>query len=308
MVSEARWKLRNRFVCFVFVVKISLLVFITINVPRVVKAESLPVAMVLPSVFSFETGGDVESNRNLYLDLDAGFESGPRVVFSFSSNRSENNNETVITRSVLVGVRSNPMAFLSGGLDIEQWGNDNTLIIDTLRLALEINAEQWSFSLRPQWRTLTLSTDCIDIISARCDANIKVKSTGAAFDVNYYAEGPWLFSMGFARQRYDRNVAVLGTDRRLQYIFSSATLDLATGLEGRRSRLGASYFLDDSSWSVSWLRSVSEVTGDASVIIALRYSTDLNEQWGLSLNLGRQALAGTSEKIEFAGMGLSYRW
>jgi len=281
---------------------------IAITKPNVAHAESLPAEIALPSVFSVEIGGDVEGSHNLYLDLDTALESGARILASYSANRTENNDTPVTTRSIVVGFRTDPMALFSGGLDIEQWGDNDTLLIDTLRLALEFNTEQWSFSLRPQWRTLTLTTDCIAIISARCDTHVKVKSTGSAVDVSYYSNGPWSFSMGYSTQRYDKKVAALASDTRLQFVFSAATLDLATGLEDRRSHVGVSYFLHDSLWSITAIKSVSKVTGDASNITVLRYSTDLNKQWRIRINLGTQSFDNETKKAGFAGTGLSYNW
>ena len=263
---------------------------------------------VLPSVVSFEGGGDAEGSRDHYFDVDYGLSAGSRLILSFGSNRSAAQDDPITTRSTLLGFRTDPMARLSAGVDLEHWGEEDTLVTDTLRLVMEMNLEQWSFSLRPQWRTLTFTTDCIAVLLPNCDPEAKVKSTGSAFDVSYYTDGPWSFSMGFARHRYDKEVEALAQYPWFQLVFSAATLDLATGLEDRRSTFGVTYVKGDSLWGMSWLKSVSKLTGDASVVNTLRYSTDLNAQWRLRLRLGSQALEDGSGRVGFSGVGLAYSW
>ena len=261
---------------------------------------------VLPSVISFEGGGDSEGSRYHYFDVDYGFSSGSRLLLSFGANRSAAQDDSITTRSTLLGFRTDPLKRLSAGVDLEHWGEEDTLVTDTLRLLMEMNLAQWSFSLRPQWRTLTFFPDCMTFVSLDCE--VEVKSTGTAFDVNYYTDGPWSFSMGFANHQYDKNIEALAQYPIFQFIFSAATLDLATGLEDRRSSFAVFYASGDSLWGISWLKSVSKLTGDASVVSTLRYSTDLNAQWRLRLRLGRQALEDGSGRVVFSGVGLAYSW
>lgn len=263
---------------------------------------------VLPSVVSFEAGGDSEGSRDHYFDVDYGLSTGSRLILSFGSNRSSAQDDPITTRSTLLGFRTDPTAHLSAGLDLEHWGAEDTLVTDTLRLVMEMNLSQWSFSLRPQWRTLTFTTDCIVRLLPNCDPEEKVKSTGSAFDVSYYTDGPWSFSMGFANHQYDRKVEALAQYPWFQLVFSAATLDLATGLEDRRGSFAVAYANGDSLWGVSWLKSISKLTGDASVVNTLRYSTNLNAQWRLRLRLGSQSLEDGSGRVGFSGVGLAYSW
>ena len=261
---------------------------------------------VLPSVVSFEGGGDAEGSRDHYFDIDYGLSSGSRLLLSFGANRSAAQDDPITTRSTLLGFRTDPMKRLSAGVDLEHWGEEGTLVTDTLRLVMEMNLAQWSFSLRPQWRTLTFFPDCITFVSLDCE--VEVKSTGSAFDVSYYTDGPWSFSMGFANHHYDKKVEALAQYPIFQFIFSAATLDLATGLEERRGSFAVTYVNGDSLWGMSWLKSVSKLTGDTSVVNTLRYSTGLTAQWRLRLRLGSQALEDGSGRVGFSGVGLAYSW
>jgi len=263
----------------------------------------------LPSMISFSAGGDEAGSNDRYLDLDYAFVENSRLLVSTASNRSDSLNNPITTRSLLLGFRTDPLDPLSVGLDLENWGEKGSLEIDTLRVIMEVNSLSWQFSLRPQWRTLTFTTDCVAIIRPRCQPEVEVKSTGVAFDVSYYTDGPWSFSVGVVRHQYDKAVEALATDPRSQYVFSAATLNLSSGLEDRRDSVGVSYYSDAGDlWSASWLKSVSRVTGDASLIYTLRYSTGLSEQWRLRLRLGRQSLEDGSNPIGFASAGLAYRW
>jgi len=270
----------------------------------------VPVAQAegLPSSISFGAGGDAEGSRDRYLDLDYAFVDDTRLLFSTSSNRSDSQNNPFITRTVLLGLRTDPLAQVSGGIDLEHWGEEDTLVTDTLRGVVDANLQHWQFSLRPQWRTLTFTTDCAAIILAKCDPEVEVKSTGAAVDVSYFSEGSWSFSLGFARHHYDKDIQALAQYPVFQLIFSAATLDLSAGLEERRSSASVSYFSGDNLWGFSWMKSVSAVSGETSFVYALRYSTDLNKQWRLSVNVGGQTLKNSDDHVGFAGAGMTYRW
>lgn len=271
-------------------------------------ASSAAQSNTLPSAIYFEGGGDSEGSRDYYLDLDYGFSTGARLLLSSGANRSAAQDDPITTRSVSLGFRTDPLARLGAGVDLEHWGKEDTLVTDTLRLVMEMNLAQWSFSLRPQWRTLTFSTDCIARLLPNCDPEAEVKSTGSAFDVSYFTDGPWSFSLGFAKHDYDKQVEALAQYPWFQLVFSAATLDLATGLEERRGSFTVAYASADSLWGVSWLKSVSKLTGDASLVSTLRYSTDLNENWRLRLRIGSQSLEDGSGRVGFSGIGLAYSW
>jgi hypothetical protein len=225
-----------------------------------------------------------------------------------ASNRSDSQDNPITTDNVLLGFRSDPLARVSGGVDLEHWGEKDTLVTDTLRAVLDVNLQHWLFSFRPQWRTLTFATDCIALLLPQCDPEVEVKSTGAAFDVSYFSDGPWSFSLGFARHDYDKKIEALAQYPVFQLIFSAATLDLSTALEESRDSVGVSYLSGDSLWSFSRLKSVSKLTGEASFINTLRFSTDLNAQWRLSMRVGSQTLEDSDERVSFSGIGLTYSW
>lgn len=262
----------------------------------------------LPSMISFSTGGDAEGSRDHYLDLDYAFVNDTRLLFSFSNNRSDSQDISITTRSVLLGFRTDPLQRFSGGMDLENWGEKGSLETDTLRVVLDVSLQNWQLSLRPQWRNLTFTTDCVRIVSSRCKSEVEVKSTGVAFDVSYYTDGPWSFSLGFSHHDYDKNVEALAVNSRLQLVFSAATLDLSTGLEESRGSAGVFYFRGSSLWGLSSLKSLSAVTGETSFVNTLSYSTDLTEQWRLRLRMGVQTLKYDSDRTEFSGAGLTYSW
>jgi hypothetical protein len=269
-------------------------------------------ASELPSVVSFEGGGDANGSHDSYLDLDYGFESGPRLLFSLASNRSDSQNNSatraIITKTSLIGFRTDPLEMVGAGADLEHWGEESTLTTDTLRAVLDINLESLSLSFRPEWRSLTFTTDCIALIIANCKPEVKVDSTGMAIDASYYTDGPWAFSLGYAKHDYDRKIEALGQYPVFELIFSAATLDLATGFEDYRNSVGVSYIYHDSLWSFTYLKSVSKVSGAASFVNVLRFSTKINESWRLRLRAGSQANEDKSERVGFAGAGLAYSW
>ncbi len=256
----------------------------------------------LPSMLSFEGGSDFQGSRDYYLDLDYAFVDDSRLLASVARNRFDSQNNPITTRSVLLGFRSDPLEPLSVGMDLETGGKKGSMETDTLRVVIDIHLQYWQFSLRPQWRTLTFDRDCV---RPGCQ---EVKSTGTAFDVSYYTDGPWSFSLGFARHQYDKKVKLLMSHPRWQYGFSATALNLSTGLEDRRHSVAASYFSGDVLWRFLWLKSLSSVTGEANFVYLLRFSTDLSEQWRLRLWAGNQTLEKGRDPVRFVGTGLAYNW
>jgi hypothetical protein len=243
------------------------------------------------------------------LSLDYGLPGGARLLLSRATNRSDTPDSITTTHTTRVGVSSDPLSNFSAGAELEHWGRQDVLVTDTLRVVLEASLEHWLFSLRPEWATVTLSTDCVAVIIANCNPEEKVHSTGAAVDIDYFTAGPWGFSLGYASHTYDRHIEALGRYPVFQWVFSAATLDLAAGVEDNRTRVGVSYATVHSLWGLSHLRSMAKVGGAESLITTLRFSTDLSEQWRLQLRLGRQRYRDDSnDSVGFAGAGLAYSW
>jgi len=258
----------------------------------------------LPSVLAFEGGNDTLGSRDYYLDLDFAFVNQSRLLVAMARNYSTHQNNPITTRSILLGFRTDPLERFSIGVDLESWGKKGFLETGTLRAIMDINLQQWQFSLRPQWRRLAyFARRC-----ARSECRREVKSTGTAFDVSYYTNGPWSFSMGFARYQYNEKVERLGQGRVFPRRLSATTLNFSTELEDYRRSVAVFYYSDDLLWGYSWLKSVSKITGEASFVHTLRFSTDLSEQWRLHLRVGNQTLENSGKSVKFAGTGLAYSW
>lgn len=262
----------------------------------------------LPSLFALEISGDSVDGRDYYLDLDYGLPGGARLLLSLGESRSGGSGLAITTHLRSLGLRADPLQDLSGGFDLEYWGEAGRLTSETLRMVLELNAGPWFVSLRPQWRSLTLYTDCIERLRLRCNSQEKIRSRGMTLDAVYYTAGPWGFSVAYQRHRYDREVSTLGRFRRFEYVFSASTLQLALGLEDYRVSVGISYAGERLLWNLSSLKSVSAVDNAENVVTTLRLSTELNPHWRLRLRVGSQYFAGGGERINFVGAGLAYSW
>lgn len=260
----------------------------------------------LPSVVSLEWGGDDYGNRDSYLSLDYAFPGEQRLLFSAGSTRSVSEDNPLTTKNSLLGLRSDPLRNFSGGVDFEHWGDEDALTTDTFRLVFEFNLEQWLISIRPQWRTLTFVTDCVAPIN--CDTEEKVRSTGTAIDVNYFSNGPWSLSLGYAKHDYNRKVEALYQYPVFDLIFSARTMDLAAGIEDYRNSIGVSYFASNSLWGLSRIKTVSKVSAVTTIITTLSFSTDINENWRLLLRAGNQTNEDKTDRIGFGSAGFSYSW
>jgi hypothetical protein len=260
-------------------------------------------ASQLPSVISLETGGDDNGGAESYLDLDYNLKSGHHLLASLASNRTHNNDVSIKTKTVLLGFQSNPLKVVSGGIEAEHWGERGTLITDTVRLKLDINQDLWLMSIRPQWRTLTITTN------ATIKPEVEVNSQGAAIDLTIFTSSPWSFSLGYAKHDYDRKIEDIPKyPVFFAWYLSAATLDLANGFEKYRNSIGINYATARTLWTFSRLKSVSQVTSTATYINTLRCSVEINRSWRLRARAGNQLTENDSNVIAFAGIGLAYSW
>ena len=261
----------------------------------------------LPSVVSIEVSGDDQEHRDAYLDMDVGLHNESRLLLSTGINDSINADE-VVTRQALIGLRTDPLRKFSGGFDLEYWGEDDTFTIDTLRLVLDVNTEHWAFSLKPQWRTLVFFTDCLEFIFPKCRPEVIVKSFGYLLNMGYYTNGPWSFSLAYAKHDYNREVESLDDYPVFELLFSASTMELASGLEDYRAQFSVAYSWDEQTVGLNRFKSVAKVDGVESLVTTLRYSTALDSRWRLRLRGGVQSFSGGQGSMSFGSAGLSYSW
>ena len=259
----------------------------------------------LPNVISLDTSRDASGGRDAYLDLDLRIHRGARFMATLGSSRFDGQDREVVTRTRIVGVRSDPLHTVGAGVEFEDWGEEGSVIIRSWRATLDVNTEHWYAAFRPQRREYTLYTQARCL---RCPATATGRAGSVSLELGYYSDGPWGLSLGYTRHNYDFDVRRVVALLQVERVFSSATRDLASSFEDSRSSFSVSYGGASYLWSLTHIKSLSKVDGAETRFTTLRVSTDLNDHWRLNARLGRQRLSGTDQTAAFAGAGLAYSW
>lgn len=259
-----------------------------------------------PSYISLDWSSDKNGNHENYVDLDLALPKHGRFYLSTSRAYNEDENVGVETRSVLLGLGSDPLKSFSIGGEVEHWGNKDYLESDTVRFSFSFNQPAWSLMFRPQWRTITLYTDPA-IPCALCPPKVEIGSNGLAIDGRYFSNGPWGLSLGYTRHNYDRDVTALARYPILELVFSPSTLDLAYGFQDYRTSFGAYYDFKKVTLTFNQTKSVSKVDGLATYVSTLGVSASLMKNLRGRISVGSQRTED-DDPLGFVGTGLTFSW
>ena len=185
-------------------------------------------AEIFSNRISVEKGGD--SAQADYYFIDAGFDFDD-LSLSFGYGESDDQYETTIldTKTKQISISSDPLSDNSVSLSYSDWGQDGEINIRTMAIGFVTNAGNWSFSLSPKRREIELRT----FLALRPVINLN--SSGVNAGISYYGKG-WSVGINHINNSYSRDVSIFASDPRLILIFSSATLDHASGFEKSKKR------------------------------------------------------------------------
>ncbi|MCW8910936.1 MAG: hypothetical protein OQK76_10010, partial [Gammaproteobacteria bacterium] len=153
------------------------------------------------SYLTLETTSDNASGNDFYLASGIDFIHASQLLVSYGKSDSN----SVTTDNYSIGVTSDPMAKFSTGLSYLYWQQENAMDISTIQLTLNNNTDDWSFSVLPELRIITI----YPLTAPAIDFN----STGIGFSMAYYGALPLFVSAGFKFYSYERNVRVLNTSQ-----------------------------------------------------------------------------------------------
>ena len=252
------------------------------------------------SYLSLETSSDNASGNDVYLTSGIDFIGASQLLLSYGKSDSN----SVTTDSYSIGITSDPMAKFSSGLSYLYWQQENAMDISTFQLTLNSNTDDWSFSVSPELRIITI----YPLTAPAVDFN----STGIGFSAAYYGAFPLFVSAGFKFYSYDRNVSVLNTNQYPMFTmrhFSSATLDQASGLEDNRFTFDTGYNFSRFTLGYYHDRSTSAVDDSTYTSNSVYGRLKLTDNWQLGLETGRSKNSlPPADSISFSRASITYNW
>ncbi|NOZ54666.1 MAG: hypothetical protein GXP08_16280 [Gammaproteobacteria bacterium] len=252
---------------------------------------------ILTSSYSLDSNGG--QNLFLYVNLTIKAQQSLMLGLGGSNQTLLASNEQRETNTYLIGYAVAAGRSVTFGLEYERWGEEETLIMDVLRFNLGVDVQDWSLTVTPQWRKIILDMEVRN-------RQFEVVSSGLALDIDYLGIDQWFLSIGYRINNYSKDLVV---DKRKinNRIFLSFFNQLQSVTDRKQLSLGVGYYIDTETLGISWLRAESAIDTSETGTVTLFFSSDLLNDWSVTLSLGQQYYVGGAN-AEFLGGSLTYYW
>ncbi len=264
---------------------------------------SLPALSATNSSISLEFGADSNSGQNSYASGRHKFDNKLQLSASRAKNQViDSNGSSFDSESYNVGLKTDPSALFSAGIDKSNIQQTDNLDIDSTILTLEMNSLDWNIFISPEWRRVSLNTN----ISTR---NYDFDSNGNSVGIGYYGWDPVFLSWSRSRYEYPSQIRTFNSRSNVySYVFGSNTVNQVFALEDERTTFTAGYFFSHTSLSLSHSRGRSAADQSISIINKAYLAHRISEQWTLKTTIGRSSIDGSNTSTTFASLGMSYHW
>ncbi len=262
----------------------------------------------IPSSIAVAAGGSA-TNRDARIDLDYGLASGRRLRAGLDVNRTSDGNDTYKSRSLRLGMGSDPGAPFSFNTDMEYWTQDGAANIASIIPGLTWALGNWQLTLTPEFRRISLATaQAAAARFARVPDNVKLFSAGVNAGVGYYGFTHWGLSLVYYRSDYSRDLTSLDLRPVVsQLLFRPAALNAAYSLNSARASAYVTYYFHRASLGGAFSRSVSAVDGSIYSVASASLGWNFGTAWNLSIDNGASYFNGSYDGY-FATLAARYNW
>lgn len=255
------------------------------------------------SAISLELGADDNNGDSYYLTGKHRFNNGLQIRASRGESASlESDNKELTSESYSIGVKSDPLAMFSVGLDLSHSQQSDSLEIDARTLTFEFNTLDWNVYASPEWRDISIALNI----------NKKVyefESNGLIAGVGYYGWDPVYLSYSRASYDYPSQISTFNSRPNLyNYVFGSTTYNQVFALEDKRSSFEAGYFFNRASIAVSHSKGQSTVDQSISKVNTIYFSFNIDKSWTLGTTAGRSQVDTSDSSTRFISISLAYKW
>jgi hypothetical protein len=268
------------------------------------------------SSIRYEQGQDNIDGESRYLDIDLGLQSKHHIVFGAGNSTSVVENETLDSESYYLGILTNPNADLATGLTYTALNEEKSYELDSIRLDLIANTENWGFSLLPELRsidffTITSTTPTVpgpgSGTTTTSESTINTISPGLGFVASYYGIDRVYIRAGYTVYGYEKPVTASSSQTLASVSkISVSTLDQDYGLEDSRGIFAAGYNYGAGYVGVRHTRSVSAVSDITTITNSVYISYRFSEAWRTELSTGSVDDGITESRFVSAALG--YYW
>lgn len=274
--------------------------FIFINMCWMMAISFVPVAVAdTASSIRYEQASYDDNGDSYYLDIDLGLESKNHLILGYGKNTSQIGSETLGSDSFYIGFLTDPYADFSTGVTYTSLSEDNSFDLDSIRLDLVVNTDDWEFSLSPELRNIDFYTTTSTTVSTL--------SPALGVTASYYGIEHIFISLGHTVYSYDKDVSTSsGGMSSGMGNFSVSTLDQAYGLDAYRNRFTTGYNYGAGNIGIRHTRIVAEVDSVVTTINSVFVSYKFNEAWRTELSTG--TVEDDFDDTRFVSAALGYYW
>jgi hypothetical protein len=260
----------------------------------------------VPAVFAdttsnirYEQGWDDNDGDSRYLDIDLGLQDKNRIVAGYGKSTSLSGVDLLDSNSYYIGYITDPHADMSTGVTYTSITEQNNFNLDSIRLDLLFNTDDWAFTLAPELRNVEFYTSSTSTVTTL--------SPALGVMASYYGIDRVAIAVGHTAYSYDKNIS--SSSMHTSFIMrnlSTSTYDQAYGLDDYRNMLAARYNYGAGNIGVRHTRSVSFVDATATTVNTVYISYRFNETWRTELSAGTVDDGVTDSR--FTSLALAYYW
>ncbi len=267
--------------------------------------------MAVADIFDIPAPDPIELELNYYWDTNDNNETGLsfytitdsfiQLSAAYTAISTETSETSVDSNKSYLLVGSDPYQQLSATLNLEQWRASETLEIDATEATFSINLENFSISLSPRTRSITLFT-----IPGAPKDRFELSSQDLKLGLQYFGIDNWLFSVDIQKNSYSRNLKLAQIRPIILFYLQPSALSLASGFEDKRTNLLISHLFPGYELSLIATESISAADDSRLNSISLEWQSRLSETISLSLSSGQSKVSVSNTKSEFYNISITY--
>ncbi len=261
----------------------------------------------LPPTSEISVGGGLDSvggwSRDTALTLEA--PAATLIFLSAGESNIESDRSSLRTRYWSAAFSTDPAQAVSVGIAYDKQDSDDAIDIDGISVTVVVNKGNFSFSLTPGQRNISLSLN--ERLRSKRQAPT-IESRDILVSASWFASTDWSISATYSNADYNENVGRLATDPRVQLVFSPETLQLSTGLEKRRFTAGIQRYFAQLDTGLEWSHSVSAIDHSTADSVTVLASKALSRAWRIDASTGISRTDYSADTIFFGDIAVAYRW
>lgn len=260
----------------------------------------------LPSVISVEFGADSEKGQDLDLFGDFTINAQHRWSAGYSDNNSTvaTSDEDLETNTLTVGYTYLHGSSLQFGIQYEEWGDENKLTTDTLRLDMVMDlSSKFTLSVLPQRSDIVVyGSEDIGNSGKTKETVADLRSNGIGLGLHYFHSSQWSYSVSYHVYDFSEDPETLADE---DDIIALARIQMVA--IDKQQAFSVHYQVDTELYSVSWARSTSAIESAQSTLTSIGVSSDILDEWTMGITAGWQNNFDDTTTGFMSG-SLSYYW